>query len=99
MSDLANLLGLHRRSGQATAPPREWLDHLCREVAAISEGFCPRCSGRLLPINGAQGTTGVCPEHGVWRAYSERERQEGKHDTWTAWTPPVPVTTKGRHSA
>jgi hypothetical protein len=69
-----------------TTPPREWLDHLRREVAAISEGFCPECSDRLLPVRDAVGTMGVCPVHGVWRAYSERERQEDRHDTWTACT-------------
>jgi hypothetical protein len=65
----------------------EWLDHLQRGNAAISEGFCPKCSGRLVPIPGAVGMTGVCPDHGTWRAFTERERREGKHDTWTAWTP------------
>jgi hypothetical protein len=63
----------------------DWLSHIRREVAAISEGFCPTCSGRLVPIDGAEGTTGLCTDHGTWRAWSDRERQRDRHDTWVSW--------------
>ncbi len=64
----------------------DWLAHVTREVAAIGEGFCPTCEGRLLPVAGAPGNTGLCPVDGLWRAYTERDRREGGHDTWVSWT-------------
>lgn len=58
---------------------------LNREVAAISEGFCPTCSGRLLPVRNAPRNAGLCPDDGLWRAFTDRDRREDCHDTWVSW--------------
>lgn len=64
----------------------DWLASLRREVAAIGEGFCPTCSGRLTPVVDAPPNTGLCSVDGLWRAFTDRDRREDGHDTWVSWT-------------
>jgi hypothetical protein len=42
--------------------PAEWAHH----QAAVSEGFCPACSGRLAPVESTARTAGHCAAHGYF---------------------------------
>lgn len=35
-------------------------------AAAVSEGFCPSCHGRLIPVQSTAQAAGRCLTHGYW---------------------------------
>lgn len=40
-----------------------WMRH---EVAALSEGCCPKCGRRMTPADTARGPGARCLAHGLW---------------------------------